>query len=66
MFRRRKQLLLFVGIILLLSVILIYALICGVQSPLLLTVITVLLHISVCGSLLYFCRCNLVSEQAER
>lgn len=55
MSKRQKKLLLSVGVIVLLSIILIYIVISGVQSLLLMTITTVLLHIATCGSILYFC-----------
>lgn len=65
MSRRRKQLLISVGIILLLSIILIYALTADVQSLLLLTIVTALLHIAVCGSVLYFCYYNPAENRSK-
>jgi hypothetical protein len=53
--KRRKMMLLSVGVIALLSILLICVVISGVDSLLLMTVITILLHIAACGSILYFC-----------
>ncbi len=49
----------------LLSIALVYTLISGVQSLLLLTILTVLLYITVCGTLLYFCRYKPAPEQDQ-
>lgn len=54
MTRRRKQQLLSLLVILLLVVLLAWALVAKAESLLLLMVLTILLHIAVCGALLYF------------
>lgn len=55
MSKRRKMILLSAGVNLILSILLICLVVTGVRSLLLVSVVTAALHITACGSMLYFC-----------